>query len=74
MIEEELKEKYHFGIVNAPCCGKCGWFERQYEDTYCRHPNFQDPYDPECPTPLIWPDEHNVCDLYTPKKEKTTND
>ena len=22
MIEEELKEKYHFGIVNAPCCGE----------------------------------------------------
>ena len=30
----------------------------------------QDPYDPESPTPRLWPDEHNVCDLYAPKKQE----
>lgn len=68
--EEELKARINFREVDGPCCAKCKWFEREYESTKCHHPQTQDvsqfgTIEPEaiC-TPALWPEEHNVCDLF----------
>jgi hypothetical protein len=66
MTREELEKAIHFRTIDAPCCGNCKWFKREWEDTECKHPqNFWTyPDHPEFTNRLAAMDEHNVCDRF----------
>ena len=74
MTEERLKAAIHFRTIDEPCCGNCKWFQREWEDTNCEHPqniwHFPEPDFSDYNNKLSCNNEHDVCDRFE-RKEKT---
>lgn len=75
MTEEQLKQAIHFRTIDAPCCGNCKWFRREFEDTKCKHPqniwNYPEPENDVWDNKLDFNKEHDVCDRFERKQGRS---
>ena len=74
MTEEQLKATIHFRTIDTPCCGNCKWFQREWEDARCEHPQniwkYPENEYAEYDNALRFINEHDVCDRFEKKEAK----
>ena len=56
----DFPKEWHFRECDGKHCGNCRHFCRDYEDTYCNHPEIINAEYRES----IYPDEGKVCDRW----------
>lgn len=72
MTREELEKAINFRTIDAPCCGNCKWFSREYEDAECKHPlniwHYQETDYAGYKNEIAGHSEHNICDRFERKE------
>lgn len=73
MTKQELLQAIHFRTIDAPCCGNCKWFSREYEDAECENLdncwNYEEDSDDEANNKLRFINEHDVCDRFERRED-----
>lgn len=73
MTEEELVVAINFRTIDVPCCGNCKWFIREWEHTYCGHPqniwHLPEKEFSEYNYKIYCNKEHNICNRFVQKEK-----
>ena len=71
MTREELEKEINFRTIDAPHCGNCKFFYREWEYTACENPEncwYPDGY-PDDVSKLSYIHESDICDRFERKEE-----
>lgn len=71
MTREELEKEINFRTIDAPCCGNCKFFYREWEYAACENPEnywYPDGY-PDDVDKFSYIQELDICDRFERKED-----